>query len=212
LLPSFPIVIPAHGSAVREWTTESFQNQERQVADVPLSRDKNDCIRYCFEQTTVPRDWSGDPFWACLRACQGRSRSRFFRNLIAILIEGSEMLEAVNVVFGKLAADVLRSALTNCGRSEDIVVFPDDLSCGPLNPLGDARETWMQNNLYLSPGDWGVFPRQFGDLFNNLKFQHGRIICWVCPNSVNEFCGFQQCIEQISRRFILRQYDGSRPI
>jgi hypothetical protein len=118
--------------------------------------------------------------------------------LIAILIEGSEMLEAVNVVFGKLAADVLRSALTNCGRSEDIVVFPDDLSCGPLNPLGDARETWMQNNLYLSPGDWGVFPRQLGDLFNNLKFQHGRIICWVCPNSVNEFCGFQQCIEQIA--------------
>jgi hypothetical protein len=61
-----------------EWTTGSVEDQEWQVADVPMNRNKDDCIRYCFEQTSVPRDWGGDPFWACLRACQGRFRSPFF--------------------------------------------------------------------------------------------------------------------------------------
>jgi hypothetical protein len=61
-----------------EWTTGSVQDQETQIADVPTNRNKDDCIRYCFEQTSVPRDWGGDPFWACLRACQGRFKSPFF--------------------------------------------------------------------------------------------------------------------------------------
>jgi hypothetical protein len=38
---------------------------------VPTSGNKDDCIEYCMERTAPMREWSGDPFWACLRACQG---------------------------------------------------------------------------------------------------------------------------------------------
>lgn len=49
------------------------------------------------------------------------------------------MSEVVNIIFGKLAEDVLQAALAASGYSQDVVVFPDDLSCGPLNPLGACR-------------------------------------------------------------------------
>ena len=70
--------IPAGDSHGGEWTTGGVQDQETQVTDVPMNRNKDDCIHYCYEQTSVPRDWGGDPFWACLRACQGRFKSPFF--------------------------------------------------------------------------------------------------------------------------------------
>lgn len=106
------------------------------------------------------------------------------------------MAHVVNVVFGRLAADVLQIALARLERSEKVVVFPDDLSCGPLNPLGAVREIWMQNNLYLSPDDWEVFPDKLDGFCNTLKLQGNKIICWACPYSVYELCGFDQCIDQ----------------
>lgn len=39
-----------------EWTTGGPQDQDQQLADVPLNRNKDDCIRYCFEQTSMLRD------------------------------------------------------------------------------------------------------------------------------------------------------------
>lgn len=61
-----------------EWTAGSVEDQDQQVADVPLNGNKDDCIRYCFEETSVPKAWGGDPFWACLPACQGKFPSPLF--------------------------------------------------------------------------------------------------------------------------------------
>jgi len=60
-----------------EWTAESSPDVD-QVADAPMNRNKNDCIEYCFGRTAGMRDLGGDPFWACLRACQGKFPNPFF--------------------------------------------------------------------------------------------------------------------------------------
>lgn len=60
-----------------EWTTGGGQEADEQVA-VPMNRNKDDCIQYCMEATARIRDLGSDPFWACLRACQGRFPNPLF--------------------------------------------------------------------------------------------------------------------------------------
>jgi hypothetical protein len=60
-----------------EWTAGDGQVAD-QVADVPMNRNKDDCIAYCYDQTEGRKDNGGDPFWACLRACQGKFRNPLF--------------------------------------------------------------------------------------------------------------------------------------
>jgi hypothetical protein len=129
------------------------------------------------------------------------SRARSFLNLTVISVKSYKMSNVANVVFGKLAEVVLRAALVRVGRSEDTIAFPDDLSCGPLNPLGASREIWMQENLHLSPAEWGIFPHLLQNFFNTLKLRRDKIIFWVCEHSAFEICGFDQCIDQISGEF-----------
>jgi hypothetical protein len=103
-----------------------------------------------------------------------------------------------NIVFGGLAKHVLSHALQRLARSEEIVVFPDDLSIGPLSPHDGAfRESWMRENLYLSPKEWGVFPLQLDGSIEELESRSGRIICWICENCVYELCGFYECVRRI---------------
>jgi len=60
-----------------EWTDGEWQSTD-QLANAPMNRNKDDCIEYCFERSAAMRDRGGDPFWACLRACQGRFRNPLF--------------------------------------------------------------------------------------------------------------------------------------
>jgi hypothetical protein len=108
------------------------------------------------------------------------------------------MSKISNVVFGKFAEVVLRTALINTDRAEDVIVFPDDLSCGPLKAFGVSREIWMRENLLLLPNEWEVFPRQLGRFLTALDPVHSKIIFWVCEHCSHEVCGFDQCIEQVA--------------
>jgi hypothetical protein len=107
--------------------------------------------------------------------------------------------EIMNIVFGKLAESVLRKALENHGRSEDILAFPDDLSFGPIDPLdGDSRIKWISDNFYVQPEGWGVFPRQSNAFFRQANSEYRKIIFWICENSVYEYCGYCECIHRIA--------------
>jgi hypothetical protein len=108
------------------------------------------------------------------------------------------MPEAVNVVFGHLAEDVLRSALINAGRSEHVIVFPDDLSCGPLSTFGAQREIWMQENLFLSPNEWGIFPSNLVPFLTALDPVRSKIVFWICKNCTYELCGFARSVSHIA--------------
>ena len=100
-----------------------------------------------------------------------------------------------NIVFGKFAENVLQAALRNVGRHEDIIVFPDDLSFGPINPLsGATRQQWIRKNFYLKPSEWNIFPGQLKNFFQKLNSQISSIVCWTCSNSIYEYCGFCECI------------------
>jgi hypothetical protein len=60
-----------------EWTTggasdDSNPSTSGQANDAPLGKDRNECIRYCYDRTEGMRRWGGDPFWACMSACLGR--------------------------------------------------------------------------------------------------------------------------------------------
>jgi len=107
--------------------------------------------------------------------------------------------EIANIVFGRLAENVLREALENYSRSEDILTFPDDLSVGPIKLLdGGRREKWICDNLYLQPEDWGVFPNQVNTFFQSANSRYSKTVCWVCQNSVYELCGFFEYLRQIA--------------
>jgi hypothetical protein len=67
--------IPKGGPHAGEWTTEEINQdsdaQETAALLVPTDRSKDKCIEYCMERTAVMRDWSGNPLFACMRACEG---------------------------------------------------------------------------------------------------------------------------------------------
>jgi hypothetical protein len=109
--------------------------------------------------------------------------------------------DVTNIVFGRLADRVLGDALQQLGRSEGIILFPDDLSVGPLRPLdGALREGWMRANLRLAPQEWGVFPFLLDGFVEQLQSRTGKIVCWFCRNSVYELCGFYECVRRIGDR------------
>ena len=108
------------------------------------------------------------------------------------------MSQIINVVFGKFAEVVLRTALINVGRAEDVIVFPDDLSCGPLKSFGASREIWMRENLFLLPNEWGIFPHELTRFLTALDPIHSKIIFWICEHCSYEVCGFNQCIEEVA--------------
>jgi len=109
-------------------------------------------------------------------------------------------LKVIDIVFGSLAKAVLDDALTSCGRREEILAFPDDLSFGPIDSL-DAirREKWIVDNFHLSLAAWDIFPGGLKEFFTKIdSLDHSyKIVCWLCQNSVYEYCGFYECIRSM---------------
>jgi hypothetical protein len=109
------------------------------------------------------------------------------------------MSDNLHIVFGRLAEDVLRAALASAAQFENIATFPDDLSCGPLDSFdGATRQAWIQESLYLDPKEWGVFPLQLPNFFHTVNSRDSKIIFWVCWHSAYEFCGFYNCVRQLT--------------
>jgi len=103
-----------------------------------------------------------------------------------------------NVVFGELAASTLRQALHNSNEPGEILTFPDDLSFGPINPAdGLPRERWINDNFHLLPEQWEIFPINMAPFFHSISSPESKIMCWVCNNSIYEYCGFGEIIRQI---------------
>src|SRR5262249_28530914 len=103
--------------------------------------------------------------------------------------------EMINIVFGKLAKTTLAHALAMRQKQEQILTFPDDLSFGPINPpWGSQRLKWIADNFHLSASKWDVFPNQLERLVSLISAPDAKIICWICPNSVYEYCGFSEII------------------
>ena len=101
------------------------------------------------------------------------------------------MPKITNVVFGQLAANVLCDALVVRGAHEETIVFPDDLSFGPIDVLtGPDRAKWLSDNCRLRTDEWSVFPQKLGAFFGSINAIEGKIICWFCENAVDELCGF----------------------
>jgi hypothetical protein len=104
-----------------------------------------------------------------------------------------------NIVFGQLAERVLRDALSMTDEHEEIVIFPDDLSFGPIKQLsGSNRKQWMDKNFTLSTDKWNVFPAQLQTFFHSINLLNAKIVCWVCKNAVDELCGFSALLDNVA--------------
>jgi hypothetical protein len=92
-------------------------------------------------------------------------------------------MKTIHIIPGSSAAGSLTVALQGAGRTDEVFVFRDDLSCGPIAPDASvARERWWTEEVGW-PAEDGEDLGRFWEEACKLR---GRIVVWFSAHSARE--------------------------
>lgn len=98
--------------------------------------------------------------------------------------------KTLHIVFDDNTAKVLQRALSQAGRRDGVIWFPDDLGLGPIDPPDPvAREKWVRQefgSLYLR--GWPVGRAE--SFWRSALSTRRRRVVWVCRHVVWDYAGF----------------------
>jgi Protein of unknown function/Domain of unknown function (DUF1835) len=101
-----------------------------------------------------------------------------------------------HIVFCHSAAKSLRDALAEAGRSDSVLIFPDDLSLGPINPSDwSSRAQWIAKELLCElPPDLSTEIDAFwaASLAENIK-----PVAWMSRRSTWEYANFLEWLRRM---------------
>ncbi len=95
-------------------------------------------------------------------------------------------MKKCHIAPGVSAANSLEQALRNAGRSDKVLTFSDDLSCGPISPENtETRAAWWQ-----SQGGWPEDRNDLDTFWNQIDNTEDEIVIWYGRHSARElaFC------------------------
>jgi hypothetical protein len=102
----------------------------------------------------------------------------------------------LHVVFGSSPAGIVRRALRELGRQEQVLDLMDDLSLGPIHPYNsEVRGQWL--NHELGEFEWQDFVRQDSSLPLRSQSHSGRLVAWYAPNRACSYAGFKWWLSQM---------------
>lgn len=92
-------------------------------------------------------------------------------------------MNIIHLVPGHSAAGSLKLALREAGRADEVLVFGDDLSCGPIgSDVSGLREHWWTEEVGW-PAKEGEDIERFWDRARKLE---GRIVVWFSAHAAQE--------------------------
>jgi hypothetical protein len=101
----------------------------------------------------------------------------------------------LHAVFGMCAAASLRQALAQLGRDERVIGFPDDLSCGPINPpSAELRAAWVEEELGT---DWDDVSEMAEQFWAEATSPSVLPTAWVSRRCAQEYTAFLEFLERI---------------
>jgi hypothetical protein len=125
-------------------------------------------------------------------------------------------INTLHVVPGNSAGGSLKQALRDAGHDADVLPFPDDLSCGPIDSdEPSARAIWWEQ-FYEG---WGLKPA-LEKFWERISTADNRLVVWFGRHSARELAFFlawadrlgerpYQIIDVTGRRLPFKAQDGS---
>lgn len=105
----------------------------------------------------------------------------------------------LHIVFGESAGGMLRLALRQAGRDDEVLSFNDDLSFGPINPpVPITRAAWARAELYFSDNALSVLSGA-EEFWHTARSAQKRVV-WFSRRTACEFCGFLEWVSQMGRQ------------
>ena len=95
----------------------------------------------------------------------------------------------LHVVFTSSGASILREALEDAGRADQVISLFDCLSFGPINPPDmSLRSKWVENELGRT--GWDAVDLDTDAFWHNSLSSGRRKIAWLSRRSAMEYAGF----------------------
>jgi hypothetical protein len=102
----------------------------------------------------------------------------------------------LHIVFGESAGGMLRLALRQADRDDEVLSFNDDLSFGPINPpVPITRAAWARAELYFSDNALSVLSGA-EEFWHTARSAQKRVV-WFSRRTACEFCGFLEFVSQM---------------
>lgn len=102
----------------------------------------------------------------------------------------------LHIAPGDSAGGSLEKALELAGRSEPVLRFRDDLSCGPIDPAEPAvRQAWWET-MYESPEVEG----ELKEFWHRIAATEERLVFWFARHSASELANFLSFADRMERR------------
>lgn len=91
-------------------------------------------------------------------------------------------MRTLHIAPGYSAAGSLRQALHMADRADEVLAFPDDLSCGPIaSDDPDARASWWQQQI-----DWPELRDDLRAFWAQVDATDARVVVWFGTHSATE--------------------------
>jgi hypothetical protein len=91
-------------------------------------------------------------------------------------------MKTTHIVEGHSAAGSLMQALRLAGREDGLLVFLDDLSCGPVASMDPVeRNAWWQEQM-----DWPEIDEHLRSFWGEVDATEGRLVVWFGRHSARE--------------------------
>ena len=95
----------------------------------------------------------------------------------------------LHFVFTLSGAGCLNQALKAAGRDDQVIIFFDDLSFGPINPPDSSlRAKWVEDELGRT--GWDDITAQSERFWRGAPFPDHRMVAWLSRRSAMEYAGF----------------------
>ena len=125
-------------------------------------------------------------------------------------------MKTLHIAPGDSAGGSLLQAIRDAGRDDEVLRFPDDLSCGPIDPDDPTvRAAWWSDHY-----DWYEVGEALRSFWNRVADFDGRLVVWFARHAANELAFLLAWTERLAersygivdvtgRRLPFRRLDGS---
>lgn len=105
-------------------------------------------------------------------------------------------METLHVAPGHSAAGSLRQALRAAGSSDEVLLCPDNFSCGPIASLSpSARAEWW-GSMFEMPEAQG----ELAAFWRDLDAREGKLVLWLGRSSSMELCFLHAVADRLGER------------